>query len=311
MPTFTFASPTRVLVSALVLSLCNGCKDDPPPDGTAETGGDDAPADLPAGSTAIVVIVNPVVNDGHQTGVPSVLTEVRDEVDVDAEPGGDGITDLTGLTVVEAEPGPTVLRFGPDDDDQAELGLSVVADGDVYDAPVAWDGVAAEGFDGTPIRYAVGNASGAIFLDPETPLLQIEDELAEDEAVVVLRPGVYVGDLTIRGRDVLLFGEGFSEAAVTIDGSIQASGEAVRLRGLSVEGDVVAEGNNFGMSFMVVRGETRITGNGGAFLRNVFCGDVVIPSGSATLLDNYGLAPLADVPAERCAPADGGADSTG
>jgi hypothetical protein len=251
------------------------------------------------------------VNDSHQTGVPTVLTDARDEVDVDAEPGGDGITDVTGLTVVGAEPGATVLRFGPDDDERAELGVTVVADGDVYDAPIAWDGTTAEGFDGTPIRYAVGSGSGAIFLDPETPIAQIEDELAEDEVVVVLRPGVYVGDITIRGRDVLLFGEGFSEAAVVVEGTIQASGEAVRLRGLSVTGGVIAEGNNFGMSFMVVHGETRITGNGGAFLRNVFCGPVTVPSGSATLLDNYGLAPLEDVPPDRCEPEDEGADSTG
>jgi hypothetical protein len=295
---------------ALLLTASGGCKDDQPPD-TGETGGDDAPADLPAGSTAIVVVLNPIVNDGHQTGIPAVLTETRDDVHVDAEPGGEGSTDVTGLTVVEAEPGATVLRFGPEDDDRAELGLTVIAEGDVYDAPVAWDGVTAEAFDGTPIRYPVGDTSGAIFLEPDTPLAQIEDELTVDDAVVVLRPGTYVGDLTIRGRGVLLFGEGFSEAAVTIDGSIQASGEAVRLRGLFVNGDVIAEGNNFGMSFMVVLGQTRITGNGGAFLRNVLCGDVVVPSSSATLLDNYGIAPLQDVPSERCQPPDGGgADST-
>lgn len=83
----------------------------------------------------------------------------------------------------------------------------------------------------------------------------------------------------------------------------------MRLRGSLVTGGVIAEGNSFGMSVMVVHGETRITGNGGAFLRNVFCGNVTVPSGSATLLDDYGLAPLADVPPERCEQ-EGGADST-
>lgn len=312
MRAFTSFLTVPSLTLGLALALGSGCKDDSSSGETGGGSGDEAPADLPAGSTAIVVIMNPVVNDGHEAGIPSVLTETRDAIDVDAEPGGEGQTDVTGLTVVEAEPGATVLRFGPaDDDERAELPVSVVATGDVIDAPVAWDGVEAEAFDGTPIRYPVGDGSGAIFLDPDTPLSQIEDELAVDDAVVVLRSGTYVGDLLISGRGVLLFGEGFSEAAVTIDGSIQANGEAVRLRGLWVTGGVAAAGNNFGMSFTVVEGQSQITGNGGAFVRNVFCGGATVPSSSATLLDNYGLAPLQDIPPERCErETDEGADTT-
>jgi hypothetical protein len=56
-----------------------------------------------------------------------------------------------------------------------------------------------------------------------------------------------------------------------------------------------------GLSFSVVRGTTTITGNGGAFLRNVFCGAVTVPSSNATLLDNTGLAPIASpLPAALC-----------
>jgi hypothetical protein len=63
---------------------------------------------------------------------------------------------------------------------------------------------------------------------------------------------------------------------------------------------VTSAGNNFGMSFTEVRGMASITGNGGAFLRNVFCGPVSVPTDSAALLDNYGLEPLMTVPAGAC-----------
>jgi hypothetical protein len=63
------------------------------------------------------------------------------------------------------------------------------------------------------------------------------------------------------------------------------------------------------MSFSRVFGDTDITGNGGAFLRNVFCGNVSVPSSNAALLDNYGVAPIETVPAERCELDEG--ESTG
>lgn len=35
-----------------------------------------------------------------------------------------------------------------------------------------------------------------------------------------------------------------------------------------------------------------VDGARGAFVRNVFCGQTVVPSTNATLLDNYGVAPI-------------------
>jgi hypothetical protein len=273
-----------------------GCKDEEL-DVTADDAG---AADLPAGATAIVVIANPVVNDAHEAGVPSMLApEHRDAIAVAAEPGGRSSTDETGLAVVEATPGATELRLGPD---PAALALSVHDAGDVYDAPVAYDGTTAAFFDATPIRYAVGESSAAIHLEPGTPIREIEQALSVDDAIVVLGSGVYPGDLVITGRGVLLFGEGFSQSAVTIGGSIDARGEQVRLRGLTIDGSVTAAGNGFGMSFCVVRERASITGNGGAFLRNAFCDEATVPSSSVTMLDNTGLAPLRDVRPPACDP---------
>jgi hypothetical protein len=77
--------------------------------------------------------------------------------------------------------------------------------------------------------------------------------------------------------------DGHSVNVPSIDGSVSALGEAVRLRGLTIEGNVTSAGNNFGMSFTEVRGSASITGNGGAFLRNVCCGQVTIPTDNAAL----------------------------
>jgi hypothetical protein len=296
---------TRFAISALLV-LAAACKDDDPEEGDADTGNVDD-VDLPAGSTAIVVVLNPVANDGHTEGVPASRGDARDAIVVAVAPGGMDTSDASGLAIVAAEPGPAEILL-PAGDDRVALALEIVAAGDVYDAPIAWDDAAAEFYAHTPIRYAVGEGAGTVLIDPGTPISDIEDALTVDEQIVVLRPGRYEGDIEIRGRDVLLFGEGFSESAVTIGGSIHALGEAVRLRGLTIEGDVSAEGNNFGMSFCVVIGNASITGNGGAFLRNSFCGDASVPSSSATLLDNAGVSPLSAPPIEICDPES---DTTG
>jgi hypothetical protein len=287
-----------VLVLSLSLATASACKDEDEP--TDEAGD----VDLPAGSTAIVVVLNPVPNVGHSVSLPSITGTARDGVAVDANPGGEDVTNASGIAVVGAEVGLTALRIS-DADAPPELTLDVLAAGDVYDAGVAYDGAGAEYFELTPIRYAVGQESGAIFIDPGTAIADIELELETDDAVVVLRPGVYTGDLEIRGGRVLLFGEGFSESSVVIAGSVSALGEAVRLRGLTIEGNVTSAGNNFGMSFSEVRGSASITGNGGAFLRNVFCGQVSIPTDNAALLDNYGLEPLTSLPEGACESGEG------
>ncbi|AUX23990.1 uncharacterized protein SOCEGT47_045210 [Sorangium cellulosum] len=267
--------------------------------GAVGCGGDDTTGtpedvDVSAGATAVVAIINPVVNEPHGTGVPAELGDARDGIVVAATPGGRDIT-AGGIAVVGAPAGGIEL-----DVSGATLSHTIQAEGDVVDAPIAFSGSAAAFFDNTPIRYAVSEASGAIFLDPSVPMADLEARLAEDGRVVVLRPGRYVGSITITGRGTLLYGEGFLERAVIIDGGITVQGEAVRLRGLTITGDLASRGNDFGISFSVVRGNVSITGNAGAFVRNVFCGETVVPSSNATLLDNHGVAPLNDLPPVVC-----------
>jgi hypothetical protein len=250
--------------------------------------------DVVAGDTVVVAILNPTVNDAHNTGVPDSLGDERDGVTVTATPGTSDVT-ADGIAVVDVDPGAIDLDVGG-----AALSLDVEDSGDVYDAPIALDGNDAAYFDQTPIRYPVGQESGALFFDPDADFGEIQNRLNEDDTVVVLRPGTYKGTLAIDGEGILLFGEGWTDRAVIIDGSVSANGGNVRLRGLTITGDLAAKGNNFGISFSVVEGATSITGNAGAYARNVFCGDATVPSSNATLLDNFGIAPATELPDGIC-----------
>lgn len=251
----------------------------------------DVDAGLPVGVTFLVAVVNPAVNTPHNTGVPGELGDGRDGIHIDPMPGGAAAT-VDGLALVEVPAASIDLFVGP-----AGLGLVVAASGEVIDAPIAFDGKAAAFFAATPIRYPLGDA---VFFDPTVSSAELEKALAGDRAVVVLRPGVYVGDLVITGRDVLVFGLGWSERAVVIEGSVTAEGKGVRLRGVTITGNLSSQAKGFGISFSRVLGATNVTGAGGAFLRNVFCGTTVVPSKSVLLLDNFGVPPLASPPLGAC-----------
>lgn len=304
----------RVLCSVGLLALlatAGACGDDEASSSSGAGGGGGSSSiassstgntdpDVNAGNTVIVAIVNPVVNDGHQGAVPGSLGDEREGIVVDAEPGGDDVTE-DGLAVVDVLP--TDLDFPADVDlsvGDASLSVGLTAEGDVLDAPIALSGDTAAFFDATPIRYAVGPDSGADFFDIDSDIDEIRARLEEDDRVIVLGPGTYEGDLTIAGSNVVIFGEGWSERAVTIDGSVLVQGTGVRLRGLTITGGLESRGNTFGISFSVVRGETAILGNAGAFVRNVFCGDAVVPSSNATLLDNAGVPPISELPEGVC-----------
>ena len=259
-------------------------------------GGDDGnDPDRPFGETAIVVVVNPSPNDGNTAAIPGIATEMRAGIPVDAEPGGGSTTDDSGLAIVSSvAAGDLQLVFagGP------SLPFQIVADGDVHDLAVAYDGSAVSIFDGYPIRYGVGGE--ILELGTDADPAQVGAALGTDGNIVFFDDGIYAGDLVIEGSDVIFYGEGFTEHAVVIDGSVEVRGGGVRIRGVTITGNLTVFGNDFGMAFSVVEGTTQINGNPVSFLRNAFCGDVTVPSSNASLLDNEGLAPLPDPLPETC-----------
>jgi hypothetical protein len=281
-----------VLSSTFVLFAVTACGGDD----EESKGGNSGTPDVTVGDTVVVAVINPQVNDGHSTGTPDELSDERDAVSVKADPGEDGVT-ADGMVVLDVAAGSIDLVVGG----APALPLNVMAEGDVYDSPIGYSGDGSAFFDNTPIRYAVGAKSGAFFFEVADDFADIQGRLEEDDQVIVLGPGAYEGNFNITGSNVTLFGSGWSERAVTIDGSITVSGGGVRIRGLTLAGDLTANGNNFGISFSVVHGVTDIKGNAGAFLGNVFCGSAKVPSSDATLLDNYGVAPLETLPEPQAA----------
>jgi len=260
-------------------------------------GGDDDghDPDRPFGDTAIVVVVNPTPNDGNTAAVPGISSDIREGVGVDAEPGGGATTDASGLGVVdEVAMGDLQLIF----DSGPVLPSQILSDGDVYDLAVAYDGDTVTAFDGYPIRYGVGGEILEFATDADPA--EVAEALGTDGNIVFFEDGVYTGDLMITGEDVIFFGEGLTERQVVIDGSVEVRGTGVRIRGFTITGDLTVFGNQFGMSFSVVQGNTQINGNPVSFLRNAFCGNVDVPSSNASLLDNEGLAPMADPDPALC-----------
>jgi hypothetical protein len=241
--------------------------------------------DLPFGDTAIVVVVNPPENAGNTAAPPAFAGTAFADVRVEADPGGSTRTDATGLAVLaDVDVGPTDVVF----DRGPHVTIDILGAGDVYDAAVAYDGGDQAGFyPGFPIRYGVGGDIIVIGTDADAT-----DALATDGTVVFFEDGLHVGDLLIQGENVILFGEGFSERSVVVDGSVEVRGGNVRIRGVTITGDLTVLGNNFGMSFSVVEGTTQLQGQAIAFLRNVFCGGANVPSSNAALFDNEGLAPI-------------------
>jgi hypothetical protein len=130
----------RVCSLMLVLSSSPiACSDDDDADGRSGEG-----ADVEFGETAIVVVVNPAVNDGHTQAVPTSLGTRRSGVAIEAEPGGDATTAADGLAVIGGlAQGELELTL----DGEPRLPFSVVADGDVYDLAVAYDGDDATAFE--------------------------------------------------------------------------------------------------------------------------------------------------------------------
>lgn len=261
-----------------------------------ESAAPEAPkADLPSGSTAIVAVVNPVVNTGHFSVLPKTLGSEKNKITLDAQPGGEDKTGSDGLALVPVEVGALDLGVGG-----ASLSLTVQAKGDVYDAPIALNASSAAFFVNTPIRYPVGDAAGPALFAAGSSMADIEAEAAKDFNIIVLQKGTYTGNLNIAGKGVIIYGEGFKDRNVMLDGSITATGEGIRLRGLNITGDLSAGGNDFGISFSKVLGNVSITGDMGAFLRNIFCGTVSMPSNPITLLDNYGIEPIKTPPSGAC-----------
>lgn len=265
----------------LPLILLAACSDDP--------AGGPGPTDVPFGTTAIVVVVNPVVNDASSKAVPApgaIVEGVKLTTDdgVTATTGPDGIAVLAPVTA-----GARTITVGG-----AVSGGTVsvmVADRTLREVALAVDSGRAEVM--VNVDY---KADQAIELDPAMSSAEVNSALATSDRVVFMKGGTYRGDIVFGGSRVTLFGEGVLGGSVVLDGKVSVTGSDSRIRGAHITGDVTIPASKVGLSFSRVDGTLTSMGSDGMLLANALCGAETITGSGTIVVGNAGAAPRAACP---------------
>ncbi|MBL8621293.1 MAG: hypothetical protein JNK64_08320 [Myxococcales bacterium] len=272
----TLAAPT---FAAVLLAACGG------DDGTTVD-----PTDVPFGTTAIVVVVNPIINDANRDptlptpGATVAGVTLTTDDGVSATTGADGVAVLAPvtagartITVGGAISGGTFSVMAAD---KALREVAIAADAGRADVMVTVDYKADQAFEVSP---AMTNA-------------QVNEVLAVSDRVVFFRGGDYVGDLTFAGSRVTLFGEGALGGQVVIDGDLHVTGSDSRIRGTHVTGAVTMPGSGVGLAFSRVDGALTSEGSDGMLLANALCGAETVTGSGTVAIGNRGAAPSTTCP---------------
>lgn len=275
----------RTMTSRALVCLCLcACGD---ADGTPDAA---APTDVPFGTTAIVVVVNPTINDANAEAglaapgsVVSGITLTTDD-NVSATTGGDGIAVLAPvtpgtrtITVAGAVNGGTFTVMVAD---RTLREVALATDDGRADVMVALDYKADQAFEVSP---AMSNA-------------EVNDVLAVSDRVVFFKGGTYAGDLTFGGSRVTLFGEGVLGGKVSLAGNMTVTGSDSRIRGAHITGALAMPASKVGLSFSRVDGTVSSEGSDGMLLANALCGSETVTGSGTVVVGNRGAAPITACP---------------
>lgn len=269
----------RALLCLLALPACGG-----------DDGGTIDPTDVPFGTTAIVVVVNPPINDANrETGLPTPgdvvagITLTTDD-DVTATTGADGIAVLAPVTAGTR----TITVSGT----VAGGTFTVtVADATLREVALATAAGRAEVMLGVDYK-----ADQAFEVTPTMSTTEVNDILAVSDRVVFFRGGSYTGDLTFGGSRVTLFGEGVLGGNVVLDGNMSVTGSDSRIRGAHITGNLSMPASKVGLSFSRVDGAVTSEGSDGMLLANALCGSETVTGSGTTMIGNRGAAPITACP---------------
>lgn len=278
---------TKWIVGTFAMALvAGGCGGDGGGGGDPDATG---PTDVAFGETALVVVLNPVVNDANQANLPTPGT-VRADVTLTADDDVVATTDASGIAVL----GP--LSAGLRTVTLSGGGLSgafsiMMGAGELHEVAVAADGSMAsimvdidyKSDDVTTITADMSNAT-------------VNDALSVSDRVVFVEGGSYAGDLDLSGSRVTLFGAGARGGEVTIAGNVVMSGSDSRIRGTLITGSLSVPASGLGLSFSQVDGTTSGEGSDATFLANALCGTVSATGSGTVALDNAGMAPITACP---------------
>jgi hypothetical protein len=244
-----------------------------------------SPLDVKFGDTALVVVVNPVVNDANDRSLPSPGTTKAD-IRITSDDGVDVRTDADGIAVLAPlTPGLRTISLSGSNVG-GELQVNMI-DGELREIAVAAEGSSAELM--ADIEYKSDKVTE---ITPSTSIDDVNAALAVSDTVVFFRGGAYEGDIDFSGSKVTLFGEGVLGGAVELRGNVTVSGSDSRIRGTLITGDLSVPASGIGLSFSRVNGEVSSRGSDATFLQNELCGTETIDGSGSLVLGNAGLAPL-------------------
>jgi len=247
------------------------------------------PTQVRFGDTALVVVVNPVVNDANVRAVPTpgqTRANVRLTTDdgISATTSADGTAVLSPLTAGMR----TITVSG------ANVGGSftvTMTAGELREVALATQGPSSQ------IMLQLDYKSDKVTeISPAMTIADVNAALAVSDTVVFLKGGVYTGDIDFSGSRVTLFGEGVMGGNVEVHGNVTVSGSDSRIRGTRITGDLTMPASGLGLTFSRVDGSTVSEGSDATLLGNAICGTETITGSGSFVVGNSGVAPIAQCP---------------
>jgi len=277
------AFPTRLVCPLFVVTGLVACG------GSSDAPADVDPTDVKFGDTALVVVVNPAINEQNRDTV-AMPGQARSGVVLRSDDGladttgADGIAVLAPLTAgtrtIEVSGGGIEATF-----------TVTIAAGELREVALATEASRAD------VMVDIDYKTDRMFeVTPDMTVAQLNDALKVSDRVVFVRGGTYTGDLDFSGSRVTLFGEGVLGGAVTLTGNVTISGSDSRIRGAHITGDLTVPASGTGLSFSQVDGNASVVGSDATVLANALCGGGTISGSGSVVLGNAGIAPTTTCP---------------
>ena len=260
----------------------------------AGCGGDDGgtgidPTDVKFGDTALVVVINPTVNDQNRHSV-TMPGDTRADIVVTTDDGATDITAADGIAVLAPLTAGlrTVTLSGGGLDGSFTV---MMTDGALREVAVSASASQAQ------LMADIDYKTDQVFeVTPGMTTAQVNDALAVSDRVVFIRGGTYTGDLEFKGSRVTLFGEGVLGGTVVLDGNVMMTGSDSRIRGARIGGTLTIPASGTGLSFSRTDGAVTATGSDATLLANSLCGGASVTGSGSLVIGNAGTAPTTACP---------------